>query len=368
MLYAYSMRIAYQVKDICDYVGATTAKCQIALFGRWCDLTVTAYCLGENPFDATAVAMSYGIRPLPQKELLCSCFDGCDDGVLMMSRGTGGNRQDFGQKVDFPLITGEFFDRHTVADGGVPAARNVIRGALRGTESMVETIRQSIRECFPEHCRELALATLDDRYGQRTVRTLNKFLSELHWRLMLAKSGCDDAQLGCIEAMAAANPPRFYDINFDGPSDIPLVGGFSVDVVGGMRGVINMARQARQQAEAEERRRERDRKYAEASDRATKLLAQICGKKSAEQFKDCGFVTIEQDGYRFEIPANAFVRCTDPTGKHADLCIHTSGFQCNPIDEIIIAWLHIKHKLAAYMAEAVVHGHDRGFQRVPKVA
>lgn len=357
------MRIAYSVKNICDYVGATTAKCQLSLYGRWCDLTVTAFCLGENPWDATAVAMSYGIRPLKQQDLVGSIFDGTQGGMLRLSRGTGGNRQEFDQALKFPTITGTLFDKQTMADGGVPVARDLIRGVLRGTESMVETIRQTIRCSFPENVRDLALQRLDEIYGHITVREIRSLLGELHWRLMLAKSGCDEQQFSCIEFMAGHNPPRFYDVNFEGESDIPLVGERPEDIVAGMQATIRLARAERVREDQRQAQLLRDKDVAEANGKARSLLESICGPKLAREFDNCGFITVEQDGYKFEIPANSFIRCTDPNGKHADLCIHSQGFQCNPIDEIIIAYLHIRHKLAAYMKEAIVHGAERGFKK-----
>lgn len=357
------MNIVYQVKDICEYVGVTTAKCQLALFGRWCDLTINAYCLGENPFDATAVALSYGIRPLDNRELRGSCLGAVPDGLLRLARGNAGNRQEFEQKIEFPLITGEFCDKHTVAGGGVPVARNLIRGILRGMESMVETIRQSIRCSFPKSIRDFAIATLDDRYGQTTVRTLRSFLGEIHWELMLQKSGCDEQQFGCIVAMAAANPPRFYDVNFEGESDISLVGERAGDIVAGMTAAIRVAQAAQRRAEhyAEQLQRNKDR--TEASGKARSLLESICGTKLALQFDTVGYITVKQNGYTFEIPANDMVRCIDPNGKQANLCIHTQGFQCNPLDEVIIAYLHIKFKLAEYMKVAITHGAQQGFKK-----
>ena len=360
------MKITYQVKDICDFVGMTTAKCQVSLYGRWCDLTINAYCLGENPLDATAVACSYGIRPLDSRELLCSSFEGVQDGMLRLSRGTGGNRQNFDQELLFPTLTGTLFDKQTVADGGVPIARNLIRGILRGAESMVETIRQTIRCSFPDDIRDFALQQLDDKYGAVTVRTMRSLFGEIHWRLMLAKSGCDDQQFDCIEFMAAHNPPRFYDVNFDGESDIPLVGEKPGDVVKGMQDFVRLAQAERRREEEHLALLERDKAEARANGKARGLVESICGPKLAREFDNRGYITVKQSGYTFEIPANSFIRCTDPNGKRADLCIHSQSFQVNPIDEIITAYLHIKHNLAAYMKEAIVQGGDRGFKKIPK--
>lgn len=357
------MNIVYQVRDICEYVGVTTAKCQLPLYGRWCDLTINAYCLGENPYDATAVALSYGIRPMNNRDLRGNCLGAAPDGLLRLARGSGGNRQEFDQKIDFPLITGEFCDKHTVAGGGVPVARNLIRGILRGMESMVETIRQSIRCSFSDSIRDLAIHTLDDRYGQTTVRTLRSFLGEIHWELMLQKSGCDEQQFGCIAAMASANPPRFYDLDFDGESDISLVGERAGDVVAGMTATIRLAQAAQRRAEQYAEQLQRDKDKAEASGKARNLLESICGTELAAEFDTVGYITMKQNGYTFEIPANDMIRCIDPNGKRADLCIHTQGLQVNPIDEIIIAYLHIKHKLADYMRVAILHGADRGFTK-----
>ncbi len=312
--------------------------------------------------------MSYGIRPLDQQDVIGSTFDATQAGMLRLSRGSGGNRQNFDQALKFPTIVGTFFDKQTMADGGIPVARNLIRGILRGTESMVETIRQTIRCSFPGNIRGLALRQLDERYGQITVRTLRSFLGELHWRLMLAKSGCDEQQFGCIEFMAANNPPRFYDANFEGESDIPLVGERPEDIVAGMTATIRLARAERARVEARQAQERRDKDKAEANGKARSLLESICGEKLASQFDDKGFITIKQDGYTFDIPANSFISCTDPNGKTAFLCIHTRGLQVNPIDEIILAYLHIRHKLAAYMKEAIVHGAQRGFQETPKAA
>lgn len=359
------MRIVYSVKDICDYVGATTAKCQLPIFGRWCDMTITAYCLGDNPFDATAVAMSYGIRPLPQKDVVGSSFDATQDGIFRLSRDTNDGRQQFDQQLDFPTITGQFFDKQTMAGGGVPVARNLIRGVLRGTESMIETIRQTIRCSFPDSISEFALQRLDDRFGKVTAETINSFLGEIHWRLMLQKSGCDDQQYGCIEFMAIHNPPRFHAVDFSDDADIPLVGEKPGDIIAGMRDTIRLARAARAREEQRQAQEKRDLKMAVANNKARSLLESVCGSDAAREFDTKGFVTIKQDGYKFEISANDFTRCTDPNGKTAELCIHTLSFSCNPIDEIIIAYLHIKHKLAAYMREAIPHGAQRGFQQVP---
>jgi hypothetical protein len=312
--------------------------------------------------------MNYGIRPLAdQGELRCSSFDAVQDGVLGLIRGTGGNCQRFDQAINFPPIVGEFFDRQAVGDG-VGVVRDLMRGILRGTESMVETVRQSIRCSFSESVSDFALNELDERYGEITARTLRSFLGQIHWRLMLAKSGCDDQQFGCLEFMSAHNPPRFYDVDFGGESDIPLVGEHPGDVIAGMQAAIRLAQAERQRAEALRAHSEAMRRRKEATKTAKSLLATICGEKIAWQFDWAGFIKIEQNGYKFEIPPNGFIGCTDSDGKTARLCIHSRGFQVNPVDEVILAYLQIRHNFTEFMQEAIIHDAQRGFRRFPKRA
>jgi len=359
MWYTSSMKIVYQIQDVCDYIGATVARCELPLFGRWCELTITAYCLGENPWDATAVACSYGVRPLKQNK---SNFD-ATNGVLCLARGEGTSRQNLEQFLEFPTIIGEFFDKQTVSDGGVSAARDLIRGILRGTESMIETIRQSIRCGLSDNVRDLALQNLDSRFGKITKNTIEHFLGEINWHLMFSKSGCDEHQFNCIEYMAEHNPPKFYSIAYNNESDIPLVGEKVGDVVKGMKEFIRLAQAERRRAEQRQAQLQRDKDMAKANDKAKSLLQQICGEKLAREFDLKGSITVEQDGYIFEIPSNSFIHCTDPNGKKSDLCIHSRGFQVNPIDEIILAYLHIKHKLVDYMKVAILHGAEYGFKK-----
>ena len=54
-----------------------------------------------------------------------------------------------------------------------------------------------------------------------------------------------------------------------------------------------------------------------------------------------------------------FVKATDPKGTTVELCIHTVAFSCNPTDELILAYLHIKHQFEWYLNVANVFGDKR---------
>ncbi len=369
MWYTYGMRVVYQADDVSDQIGIKTAKIQMPLFGRWCELSFTCYSLRDDAFDLSNVAMGFGIQPITNhNDIVGSRLGGAQNGLLRMARGTGGNRQEFDQQFEFPLIKGQLFDTQGV-DNSVASARDLVRSILRGVESMIETVRQSIRCQFHPEVRKIAITALDYRYGAASVRALRSFLGEIHWQLMFSNSAFDADQIACIEIMTKNNVPHFYDVNWDGESEIPLVVGFAVDILTNMKATVRMAHAARLRQEQDRQRLEIQAKLAVASDKARDLLRTVCGDDNADHFVEHGCIVVEQSGYRFVIGSNSFVKCTDPQGKTAELCIHTHGFNCNPIDEVVIAFLHIRHKLEDYMRLAVLHYQQAGFQRIPaKVA
>src|SRR5690606_9937696 len=79
-----------------------------------------------------------------------------------------------------------------------------------------------------------------------------------------------------------------------------------------------------------------------ANYKAKCLLRTVCGDELYQEFESRGQITVQNEGYTFEIAPSEFVKCTDPNGKKAKLCIHTQALSCNPIDELVIAYLNIK--------------------------
>ncbi|MHA2279693.1 MAG: hypothetical protein ACXAC5_02200 [Promethearchaeota archaeon] len=326
-----------------DEVTVVIAKCQMALFGRWVELNVTSYCL-HSPRTNPTTTISFGLRNCKNADLRCVSFDGVNNGSLPLSRGRvsrgrGAMRQYFEQQIDAPHIIGELLAQSDLADGGVPAGRTVTGAVLRRFESIVETVRQHIRNHLSRDpgVRNLALATMQDRYGAISERNILGFLGAIDWRLMLAKAGCDHDQLNVIEYASGHNPPRFLSIVDEPTDEIPLIRWAPLTRFNGST-IANI--------------------------KATALLRNVCGDRLGDEFESCGCITVEEQGYRFVIRPGEFVACTDPNGKTARLCIHTIGFACNPIDEVVIAFLHIKHKLAAYMREAIFHGAESGFNGI----
>lgn len=334
------MRLTYELTLSESQATIITVKVQLPLFGRWTELVVTSYCLHE-PHGVQTTAINFNFYPIPNSEVRGSSFDAVQDGKLALARGNAGNRQVFEQELFVPKIVGALLDYSDLNDGGVPAGRIVTDSILRRVESLVETVRQRLLSSLssdPE-VRMLALDRLDDRYGKPTADAISTFLGHIDWRLMLAKSGCDADQLNVVEFAMANNPPRFHSIREEPSRDIPLIafarlGHFDSSTIADLK--------------------------------ATALVKNVCGEELFAEFESRGRITVCEQGYTFVIRPGEFVDTTDPNGKTARLCIHTRSFACNPIDEIVIAFLHIRHKLSAYMAEAIVHGAEPGF--IKKVA
>lgn len=323
------MDIRYLISLVDDAVSVSTARCQIPLFGRWCEMTVTAYCLGDSYQQAAATAITFGIQDLSQRDLRSERRqDGLRDGILTLARGSDGNRQQFEQHLSIPRIIGQLLD-YSDLSGGVPAGRTLVRSVLRRTESIVETIRQHIRNSVGADVRDLTLQTLSHRYHRATEQTLQSFLGAIHWRLLLSKSGCDTDCLDVVEYSFAHNFPRLYNLLHDDATNIPLI------------------------ANAPLYRFDRT---TVANIKATALLKNVCGETMATEFDKVGHITVKAHGYRFVIKPGQSVECTDPNGKSARLCIHTMNFSVNPIDEVVIAYLHLMHKFDDYMKLAIVHG------------
>jgi len=332
------MNIVYDISLTEEHVTVITARCQLALYGRWVEFDVTSYMLHDRYSNLTSTAITFGLRNLNNTDLRCSSFDGTTNGVLRLSRGEGAHRQYFDQMISAPTIVGQLLDYSDLNNGGVPAGRTVTGSILRRIESIIETLRQNLLANMSTDSlvRQLTLQTLHEQYGGKTEKTLRTFLGKIDWRLMLAKAGCDNDQINVVEFAMEHNPPRFHSI-LDGPSgDIPLI----------RFAPINRFDRA-----------------TVANIKATALLRNVCGEEYGVEFESTGRITVQEQGYTFVIKPGEFVSCTDPNGKKARLCIHTISMQVNLIDEIVIAYLHIKHKLVAYLKEAIVHGAEKGFTK-----
>lgn len=321
------MNISY-AKQADNEVFITTAKAQLPLFGRWVEVSFTSYCLNDTTL------INFGMKGCERNK--GKLVEALPYGMLVLSRGSDGNRQDFQQKIDVPHVYGTILGHSDLREAGVPAGRLIVTEVLRKSESMFETARQHIRKSLGKDVSEQCLNELHQRYGKHTRNAINSFLREIHWSLMLQHADCDQETMVVINTAMNTSPVRSNRLTFPGESDIDILS----------RGEIARFSQG----------------YL-ANIKATALLLKVCGKELAKEFEASGSMTIKQDGFTFVITTGEFVDCTDPAGKTARLCIHTVGFSCNPIDEVIISYLHIRNRLQEWLNMAVAHSAQSGFSK-----
>ena len=81
-----------------------------------------------------------------------------------------------------------------------------------------------------------------------------------------------------------------------------------------------------------------------------------------KMFGDSGFINFTHNNYDFTLTPGQWILCRDPDGFRASLCIHTMGLSCDPIDEIVIAYLHIVNEFDGFMKKSIVHNAEKGFR------
>ena len=320
------MRTSYRrISD--NGATVTTAFTVAPFYGRACAFTLTAYHLCQPDGD-TVTAITFGFRVAERAERLPG-IGHLPDGMLRISE----PHRTLEQELAVRPLCGHVLGMSDITDGGVEAGREIAQAILRKFESVVETTRQSIRRNMGREVRDAALGRLHDRFHEPTRETVTGILGQFNWPLLLDGSNCGEECLGVVEYTMSHNRPTYHDITFDGETGIPTLASESFAFT----------------------------KLAIADFKATALLEHVCGRELAAEFSNKGRITVKSGGFTFVIRPNKFVECTDPKGNKGVLCIHAASFSCNPIDELTIAYLSIKHRLKEYLKTAVVHGRDPGF-------
>lgn len=305
-------------------VTLTTVFTVAPFYGRACAATLTAYHLNGG------TAITFGFRGAYDSEKL-SGIGHLPNGMLRISKPHRVLEQDIVVKP----LHGCVLDMSNISDSGVSAGREISKAILRKFESIIETTRQSIRQHIGRGVRDESLNMLHERFRKSTRGTISGILGQINWPLFLDGSNCGEECLMVVDYTMSHNRPAFHDITFDGDTDIPTL----------------TARLSSDTSQAQNI----------ACLKATALLEHVCGHELATEFANKGRITVKSGGFTFVIRPNKFVECTDPNGNKGRLCIHTVALSCNPIDELTIAYLSIKHRLKEYLKLAIVHRDDAGF-------
>lgn len=264
--------------------------------------------------------------------------------AVKLHEGTGGNFRIVEQVINIHPVSTDTSPRVRMNDANEGEAREISRTIFRVFESIVEHARRSVRSSFSKEYVARGIEYVDNLYGDETKRTVKSLLSSLHWRLLLSDTQAPEQVVNVIDYTMTHNFPEYYPLASDGyPEPINLRHDFN-----SMWGDIARIRQYAELAKLTVQSQIADMK-------AIALLRLVCGEDHYEHFKKLGYISVVKNGWTFDIAPHQFVQCKDPDGRRAELCIHTVGLSCNPIDEVVLAYLNIKHKFEEYLGKAIVH-------------
>lgn len=219
--------------------------------------------LSDDLLHDRAVAITYGFRGARRDEIDDRPLDALPDGIVRRSEGHRCWQRTVEQKLEAPLLHGEVLPLSEVHEGGTPTARTVADALLHVAEALIETTRHTIRRNLAASLLRQTAAILHERYAAPT-RQAAQLLGEINWPLMLMGSDCGEPCMQTLDYVLRHNPPRCYDITFDGDTEIePL---HCENVRFSHTALANM--------------------------RATALLQRVCGERAAAEFRACGHITV----------------------------------------------------------------------------
>jgi hypothetical protein len=262
--------------------------------------------------------------------------------------------------VPHPTVYVSVLDLTDMSEGGASLGRRVVRSMLRRFEALLEHSRRSIRDGFADPVRDRAIRHTHQAYGRSTAHSA-VMLGTLNWPFLLEGSECGAECLDTIAYTTAHNPPQFMELVEEDEMDVEPMAGDARPEGQVRRDMGHRAVMLRRQQQRALRRAER----AAGAARAVELMRSVCGEAMTDQFTRENHITLEHEGYEFRLSPDRMIPCRDPNGRTASLCIHTRGFCCHPIDEIIIAYLNIRHRFGDFMHTANLFDRDRDFQMPP---
>lgn len=307
----------------------TTASVNLPVYGRWARLTLTSYVIGGS------TSVMYRFEPVTRDVAIRGeTFDAQKNGMLRISHG---NRE-IEQEIILPSFIGWLFAPSRINGGSVPEARAMTAALLRKIESLLETCRLHIRARIGAEVFDTMMVTLARYFDERTRKAVTAMLAEMNWRFMLRGSGMTDQGFGVIDFSLANNPIRFNGINAANPQVIDILDISETASIGSE--MANLAGQL-----------------------AKSLLRQVCGDELADEFETREQISFKAHGYSFIVAPSRWIKATDPNGVKAELCIHTIGLSCHPIDEVTISYLNIMHNIKSWLKTAIVHPYGSKFDK-----
>lgn len=226
-------------------------------------------------------------------------------------------------------------DKHMIQSDPVSFARELAKGILDQHNAIFETIRQRIRSYLAYDFREKSAVWLENVFGDASRDNMMTALKDMHWPFLLQRTSAPEQFINVLETELNIAVPYYTPLTYEGKAEV-----MPLDLSGEGMGEV-MKGIARKKAFA--------------------LMDQVLGKEASFQFGLGKPLRTQKNGYTFIIKERSFVECKDPEGHGAKLCIHTYNMACNSIDEVVIAYLNIKHCFDDYMKTAVFHSVEDGF-------
>lgn len=334
------MRTTYhksRVGDLC----VTEARVLSSFYGLGAEMTAKVFAYED------VGGMRLELRPVPKGA--GHLLDIAYNGYLRFPDQDDRGKRMVEQRVDLNGVITEVHPFATFGSATEREAREVCQQFFVKFEAVFEFVRRQIVGSFAPPYRDRGTAALDGRYGSASRET-GRLLSTLNWPLLLAEVRAPNVFRDVIDYVMTHNHPRYFSLTEGNPEAVVLVGNDYGDV-GDLVQTIHAQRESAALAA----------RQSQANAKAASLLKMVCGQEHYDHFVAKGCVVVEKEGWTLRLKPGAFIDCLDPRGRKGRLCIHTVALSCNPIDEIVLAYLHIHHKFDEYMATAIPHGCDPGF-------
>ena len=306
-----------------------------SFFGNRGVLTITSYLINAEEGQQRALAMRMSFEPANKNIPSSNWESGAFNNILRLFENNNGVKRIIEQQIMSRAFGGEILPMSMIDNNeAIQSARTLLANIIRTIECIVEALRLYVRDSFAKQLRDRCIDEVERLYGQQTRFNIDHLLNDINWGLMFDGSGCNKEFIDTVNYVTTHNPPRNYDIDYDGETGIAPLADLPV-----CNKPIDVKRF-----------------------KAELLLGKVCGPDALASLRDKGYVVIENGGYKFKIKPQDHILCVDPKGKSARLCIHTISFLCHPIDEIVIACLYIKHRLKEYLKTANVFKNDPDFE------
>ena len=301
-----------------DEVAINFLKAKLPIYGRFCDVSLSFYHIhGEM------TTINFGMKASTDASV--GVAGNCNK-LLKISQ----KDRQLEQEIYVPYLSGTVLDASELKDGGKDAATAVADAIFERSESIIETVRQSIIKNFASSCRDQFVDWLCRCYQKHTELAVKQFLNQVNWPFLFDGVKTGDEFIETMDAYFANKSLEVLPIWSEDFTTIPII-------------TLDLAKHSFD-------------KFKLADLKATVLLGQVCGKSAQEEFKQFGCISVSNGGYDFVFRPGQHVECKDPYGHIARLCVHTVGYACNVIDELVIGWLTIKHDFARYIKSSNIFG------------